>query len=227
MAISERATGRSTATAAPKAGGLLITDSACPPDQRQAYQQTYLSTRFALLGAAGNTLLVSALDGSATAAPLAANMAILAAQEGESVLLVDADPFTAPLSSLFTLVKSTGFVNLIRQEGADVAGAIQETLIANLRLVAAGEGGGIPGGLGRARALREVLLRLKNAADRLILIGTPILTHVDSLDLCPLVDGVVVTMTPGKTHREDAARARQVLDRAQAPLLGVVLTRER
>jgi Mrp family chromosome partitioning ATPase len=94
----------------------------------------------------------------------------------------------------------------------------------SLRLLGAGDEGGVPGGLGRAHALSLVLAQLKHGADRLLLIGTPVLTHVDSMDLCPHVDGVVITMTPGKTHREDAARARQVLDRVHAPLLGVVLT---
>jgi Mrp family chromosome partitioning ATPase len=55
-------------------------------------------------------------------------------------------------------------------------------------------------------------------------VGAPILTHTDSMDLCPLVDGVIVTVSPGKTHREDARKARQILDRVHAPLLGVVLT---
>jgi Mrp family chromosome partitioning ATPase len=37
------------------------------------------------------------------------------------------------------------------------------------------------------------------------------------------VDGVVLAVAPGKTHRMDAARAREVLDRVHAPLLGVIL----
>jgi Mrp family chromosome partitioning ATPase len=92
--------------------------------------------------------------------------------------------------------------------------------------MSAGTAGGVPGGIGHARGLGELLLRLKNSADRVILIGAPILTHVDSMALCPLVDGVVLTVTPGKTHRLDARRAREILDRVGTPLLGVVLTRK-
>jgi Mrp family chromosome partitioning ATPase len=206
---------------------MLITDPACPAARRDAYKQAWLNIRFAMLSAPGPALLVSAIDETASAAALAANLAILAAQEGERVILVDADPHEPSVESLFTISTRPGFSTLIRHEGADVESALQELDLpgaASLRLVGAGDEGGVPGGLGRARALGEVLTRLKNGADRLILIGTPVLTHVDSMDLCPLVDGVVVTMTPGKTHREDAARARQVLDRVHAPLLGVVLT---
>jgi len=206
-----------------RSSGLLINDPACSAKTRAAYEQTFLNVRFAFLGTTGNTLLISAVDESASAAPLAANLALLAAEQGEKVLLVDADAYNQPLNDLFTLGQSPGFTNLIRLNGAEVQHALQTTPTPNLRVVAAGAGGGVPGGLGRAPGLAEVMLRLKNSADRLIIVGTPILTHVDSMDLCSLVDGALLCMMPGKTHREDAARARQVLDRVQAPLLGVVL----
>ena len=118
---------------------------------------------------------------------------------------------------------------LVRHGGSDVLGALQAIDLGtstrcDLRVLGAGRAGGIPGGIGRAPGLQDLLTYLKNDSDRLIVIGTPILASVDSMDLSSLVAGVVVTVTPGYTHREDAAKARQVLDRVRAPLLGVVLT---
>jgi Mrp family chromosome partitioning ATPase len=225
MAVSERLTSAAPTAVASRGTGLLITDSSCPPSIRDAYKETFLSIRFAQLSGTGPTLLLSAVDGSASAAALAANLAILAAQEQERVILVDADPYAPTLDSLFDLGPSDGFTNLIRNEGPDVA-AVLHVVAAQptLRVMSAGTAGGVPGGIGHARGLAELLIRLKNAADRVILIGAPILTHVDSMALCPLVDGVVVTVTPGKTHRLDARRAREILDRVGSPLLGVVLT---
>ena len=230
MAISERAGRVAPTQAVSRSTGSLVTDTDCPPERVGAYRQAFLNTRFAMLNLGGTSLLISAVDGTADAAASAANFAILAAQEGERVILVDADLHSPTLDRQFNIAGSPGVSELIRRTDVDAVGALQPIDLGtasrlDLRVLGAGRGGGIPGGIGRAPGLRSLIEGLKAAADRLIVIGTPILTHVDSMDLSSLVDGVVVIVTPGYTHREDAAKARQVLDRVQAPVLGVVLTK--
>ena len=229
MAISERAARSVLAPAMSRGTGDLASDPECPKEVAAAYREAFLSTRFAMLNYPGTSLLISAVDDSTTAAPLAANFALLAAMEGERVILVDADAHTPTLGRLFSLTPALGFSELTRHEGIDALGSLQPIDLGSsqpvdLRVLGAGNAGGMPGGIGRAPGLSELLLRLKNDSDRVILVGTPVLTHVDTMDLCSLVDGLVVTMSPDRTHREDAARARQVLDRVSAPLLGVILT---
>ncbi len=229
MAISER-TGRvAPAQAVSRGTGNLVTDAGYPPERADAYRQAFLNTRFAMLNLQGTSLLMSAVDDTATAMAAAANFAILAAQEGERVILVDADLHTPTLDRQFGIDGAPGVSELIRRTDFDAMGALQSIDLGtasrlDIRVLGAGRAGGIPGGIGRAPGLRLLIEGLKAAADRLIVIGTPVLTHVDSMDLSALVDGVVVVVTPGYTHREDAAKARQVLDRVQAPVLGVVLT---
>lgn len=225
MAITTRAAQQDLLPAASRASGLLITDPACPPAVRESYAETFLNVRFALHGAAGNTLLVSAADPTADAAPLAANLAILAAREGERVVLVDTNAHAPSLDALFNLTLVPGFTTLVRQESMNPTASLQQVDVSNLYVLGVEQGKIVPGGLGRAPGLSEVLLRLKHVSDRLILVGAPILNSVDSLDLCSLVDGVVVTVAQNTTHREDAARARELLARAHAPLLGVVLSK--
>ncbi|MDB5075273.1 MAG: Non-specific protein-tyrosine kinase [Chloroflexi bacterium] len=227
MAVSERITELHLASAISRDTGLLISDSTCPADVRAAYEQTYLNVRFAMLSGPSSTLLISAVDATSSSAALAANMAILAAKDGERVVLVDADPHAPTLDSVYNLPAEVGFTDLIREDSPDVPATLQHAAdLPNLLLLGVGAAGPIPGGIGRSPGLSEVLHRLKSVADRVIMIGAPILTHVDSMDLCPLVNGVVIAVTPGQTHRLDARRAREVLDRVRAPLLGVVLTRK-
>lgn len=228
MALSSRAAQPVRGVAPTFGKGILVSDSSCPQALRAAYAQTWLNVRYALLGSAARILLVCAVDNTADAAPLAANLAILAAEEGERTLLVDADPHTPSLAGLFNLNLNAGagFASLVRQDSANVESMIQESAVPNLALLGGGDSLGVPGGIGRAPGLGEVMMRLKTSADRLVLIGSPILTQIDSLDLCPLVDGVLVAVHPGRTHREDAGRAKELLARVHAPVLGVVLTRQ-
>lgn len=226
MVVSNRMTRANPSTARSRGTGLLISDATCPTAVREAYQQAALNIRFASLGTRLTTTLVCAIDGSAQAAPVAVNLAIQAAQEGERCIVVDANPQAPALDHLFSMDEGPGFSTVIRHEGSDVLGALHTTEIPNLFIMGAGSEGGVPGGIGRAHALTEVLLRLKNDADRVYLIGAPILIQIDATDLAPLVDGVIIAMTTGTTHREDAKRAREILARVHAPVLGVILSQQ-
>jgi Mrp family chromosome partitioning ATPase len=226
MAVSDLMTRANPSTARSRGTGLLISDPTCTTAVREAYQQAALNIRFACLGMNVATTLVCAIDGTAPAAPVAVNLALEAAQEGERCIVVDANPQAPSLDQLFWLDEGPGFSTLIRHEGSDVIGALHTTEIPNLFIMGAGAEGGVPGGLGRARALGEVLLRLKNDADRLYVIGAPVLTQIDTTDLVPLVDGVIISMTTGMTHRDDAKRAREILARVHAPVLGVILAQQ-
>ena len=224
MAISTRAANGAVVSAGGRATGVLVTDPACTPPVRDAYAQTLLNLRYALYGSGGTSVLVSAVDDTSNAAIVAANLAILAAQEGERVVLVDTDPRHGSLSSLFDLAEVPGFTSLIRQEGMNPTASLQQVDVPNLYLLGVEKGRLIPGGLARADGLPGVLTRLKHISDRLFLIGAPILGSIDSLDLCAHVDGVLITIGQDRTHRDDVGRARTILKRAHASVIGVVLT---
>jgi Mrp family chromosome partitioning ATPase len=214
-----------TAIAQSHGTGVLVSEPACPDAVRKAYDQAFLNVKYELMATGGTSIMVSAIDASASACTVAVNLAILAAKDGESVVLIDGDPHTPSLESLFSLTAPLGFKNLVQEESPDFVAALNALPdVPGLHLIGAGTGTPIPGGIGRAKHLHEVLVQLKKSVDRLIVVGAPILEQVDGLDLARLVDGVVIAVTPGKTHRLDAARARELLDRVKAPLVGVVLT---
>ena len=53
----------------------------------------------------------------------------------------------------------------------------------------------------------------------------PIVAVTDAAVLCPLVDGVLLTVAAGEVPRELAQHARSLLENANANVLGVVLNR--
>ncbi len=226
MVGSQEQSGRlGTAIAQSHGTGALVSESACPDSLRKAYDQAFLNVKYELMTAEGTSILVCAIDASASACAVAANLAILAAKDGESVVLIDGDPHTPSLESLFSLTAPLGFKNLVQDESPDFVAALNAVPdVPGLHLIGAGTAAPIAGGIGRAKHLHEVLLQLKKSVDRVIIIGAPILEQIDGLDLAKLVDGVIIAVAPGKTHRLDAARARELLDRVKAPVTGVLLT---
>ena len=74
--------------------------------------------------------------------------------------------------------------------------------------------------------LADTIFRLKGRTDRLILVGSPLLSYTESLALCPYVDGLFVVVSTYKARRAALARARALLARVNAPLVGAVILDE-
>ena len=77
---------------------------------------------------------------------VAANLAILAAKAARGVVLIDGDPRTPSLESVFALTAPLGFSNLVQDESPDFVGALNSVSdVPGLHLIGAGSAGRVPG----------------------------------------------------------------------------------
>lgn len=72
-------------------------------------------------------------------------------------------------------------------------------------------------------AQRRLITTAKNHFDYILLDTAPILTTNDASELLPVVDMVVMICRSGKTTKESADRAAELLERFRAPVVGGVL----
>ena len=201
----------------------LVTTPGCPGAIVDAYRMLLTNVDLALGPHAGGMVAIAALDANADAAHVGANLALVAAQSGDRTLLVDCDLQAGALTHLFGLDAAPGLAQLLGGEHSDLRALTQPTALPTLGVIVAGASGTRPGRLARLGDLSAALLRLKNAADRVMLVVPPVLTSTDLLQLAAYVDGVLLVVAPGRTQREMAARARAILNKAEVPLLGVAL----
>lgn len=173
------------------------------------------------------TILVCGVGrSSADSASVAANLAAASAVAGERVLLVDADLRHPSLQTLATETVSLGLAEWLvnsDQRPAPVYG----TSLAELRLLPAGQ---LPAGTNPADLLSrsltgERLTLLQELGDRVIFHTAPLPSYGEALALAGLVEGVLLVIRSGVTPRTAAQQAKEQLERAGAPLLGVVLLR--
>jgi len=173
------------------------------------------------------TILVCGVGrSSADSASVAANLAAASAVAGERVLLVDADLRHPLLQTLATETVSLGLAEWLvnsDQRPAPVYG----TSLAELRLLPAGQ---LPAGTNPADLLSrsltgERLTLLQELGDRVIFHTAPLPSYGEALALAGLVEGVLLVIRSGVTPRTAAQQAKEQLERAGAPLLGVVLLR--
>jgi len=207
----------------------LITEPGCPAAVREAYHALFTAVELALGARGGRFIAVAALDDTTRADLVAANLALLSAGRGDRTLLVDGNLRTPTLHDLFGVAAAPGMAQLLMQGHGDPGapgdpGALaQPTADPLLGVIAAGVGPARFDRLDRLGDVPAALRLLAHRADRVILSLAPVLAGTAALSVGAHVDGVVLVATPGRTSRQDAARASALLEKAHIPVLGVAL----
>lgn len=179
------------------------------------------------------SLLLSRADGVKTfvvtsAVPLegktssATNLAIVLAQLGRRVLLVDADLRRPHVHEVLNVSNRLGLVSILAAR-TDPMEAIQSTPIPNLSVLPAGPLAPDPSGLLHSDAMKRFLASTVGAFDHVVLDSPPVLAVTDAVLIAHLTDGAILCVRAGATSRDKVAQARDELLRGQVSILGVLL----
>ncbi|WP_040203835.1 CpsD/CapB family tyrosine-protein kinase [Neobacillus jeddahensis] len=158
-------------------------------------------------------------DGKSTTS---ANLAIVLAQQGKKVLLVDADLRKPSVHYAFNLSNTEGLTSVLTKK-ISLKQAIQITSIPNLAILTSGQIPPNPYQLLDSEAM-QVLIKVLNTGFEYVIYDTPpILAATDSQIIANKCDGVILVVASGKTRKEVALKSKVVLENANAQLLGVVV----
>jgi non-specific protein-tyrosine kinase len=124
---------------------------------------------------------------------------------------------------IFNARNNAGITDLVRDEALLANPPLQETSVLNLKLLTSGQLPPNPSELLGSRRMEEIIAALLTRADVLLFDAPPILAVTDAAVLSSKVDGVLLVIGAGKTRREDARKAKALLDKVNARLIGTVL----
>ena len=155
----------------------------------------------------------------------AGNLAIVFAQAGSRVLLVDADLRKPGVHSLFNLPNQHGLTSLFRDETATVASVAQETELDKLRVITSGALPPNPAELLGSNRWHAILERFKADADLVILDSPPLQAVTDPALLAAAVDGTIFVIHAKRTRRGAIRQGHEALARSGGKILGVVMNR--
>jgi len=154
-----------------------------------------------------------------------ANLAVVMAQQGRKVLLVDADLRKPTVHYTFRLVNTEGLSNLLTKR-AKLTDVLTKTDVDNLYVITSGPIPPNPAELLSSRAMHDFMTEALGIFDIIIFDTPPVLAVTDAQILSSQVDGTVLVVASGKTEKDAALEAKDLLQKSQARILGVVLNRQ-
>lgn len=195
---------------------------------RLAVSEAYRSLRTALLLSSAHelkVLAVTSVEAAEGKTATATNLAVVLAQLGRRVLLLDADLRKPRLHKVFGVSNRTGLVTYLTT-GSD-QGIVHRSEVGGLFVVPAGPIPPNPSELLSSDRMRELIARLRQSFDFVVFDTPPTLAVTDSTLVGSLTDGVVLCVRSAQVDRREAQRALDRLRLAEVRVLGTVLNAHR
>ncbi len=155
------------------------------------------------------------------------NLAVALAEINRKVLLIDADLRKPRQHQIFNVSKDHGLAEILLERGPlneeSLNGSIRATEVENLFVLPAGEQTLGSTNLLYSKRMAELLERLDEAFDMILIDTPPMMQIPDARILGRLSDAVILVLRAGQTTRDTALAARERLAADGTRVLGTIL----
>ena len=167
-------------------------------------------------------LVTSAITGEGKST-IAALLAITSAHHKKSkTLLIDSDLRRPVVHEMFGIENNVGFAEMLTEQ-VEFEATLKSTRLENLWLMPAGSAEGNPTEMIREDMVRKVIERAEFSFDLVFVDCAPIIPVSDPAIISSSVDGVVMVIRAGRTQKEVVQRARDIITKAEANIIGLIL----
>ncbi len=191
----------------------------------EAYRMLRTNVHVASVDNGVKSLLITSSIPKEGKTTILANLAVVMAQGGKKVLLVDSDLREPSLHRMFNLPNERGLTDLLLAEVVPDESWLLDTPVPNLRLLPSGPHLLIPADLFSSKRMEWLINYLSTRADILLFDSPPVLATTDAAVLMSHVDAVLLIVESGRTSIQEVRKALKSVKRARGTILGTVLTR--
>lgn len=168
------------------------------------------------------TVLFSSPGPSEGKSTTAINFAVMLAQQGQRVLVIDADLRRPSLHRALDVLREPGLTNLLIGD-AEPRETIRPNVLPNLDFLPSGPFPPNPSELLNSKTMGRLLEELEGRYDQIVIDSPPVLAVTDAAVLAVHTDGAVLVLRSGETEQRTAERSVEQLRRVGVRVFGAVL----
>lgn len=208
----------------PAQGLITVVSPKSPP--AEAYRTLRSNIHFAQVDHPARTFLVTSAGAGEGKTMTAANLAVVMAQSGQEVLLVDTDLRRPSLHRVFNVSSERGLTNVLVGE-SDLDDVLLETDVPGLRVVTSGPLPPNPAELLESEQMGRVIAEAQDLADMVIFDSPPAIVLTDAIIMSSKVERTILVAEAGQVTRDAFNEMCRLITNARGVILGVVLNKLR
>jgi capsular exopolysaccharide synthesis family protein len=189
----------------------------------ESYRALRTSLLLTNLGAPPKVIMVTSALPQEGKSTTSINCAIVLAQKGVRVLLIDADLRRPSIHKTLGMGPRSGLSNVLTGSTTLQQAIARTPILPNLHVLPAGTPPPNPAELLASTNMRDVLAQLRDEYDHIVLDTPPTLSVTDAVVLSPRADAVILVIRSGQTTKQALRRSRDVLMQVNAKVSGVLL----
>jgi capsular exopolysaccharide synthesis family protein len=201
----------------------LVTQSRPQSQMAEAYRALRTSLLLTSLGAPPKVILITSALPQEGKTTTSINTAIVLAQKGTRVLLIDADLRRPSIHKTLGMGPRTGLSNVLTGNATLQQTMVRSTILPSLWVLPAGTPPPNPAELLASTNMRDVLAELREQYDHIVVDSPPTLSVTDAVVMSTRADSVVLVIRCGQTTKQALRRARDILTQVNARVSGVLL----
>jgi protein-tyrosine kinase len=203
---------------------ITLTDPRSPISEQ--YKTIRTNIQFSVTDSEIRSIVVTSSGPEEGKSTTVANLAVVFAQQGKKVLLVDADMRKPTVHYTFRLDNIFGLTNILTKQ-RKLSDTYQATEIDNLYVLSCGPIPPNPAELLASQAMDELLKDAYQTFDMILFDTPPVLAVTDAQILASKANGTILVVHSQKTITDAAIKAKELLQSANSKLLGVVLNQRK
>jgi len=150
------------------------------------------------------------------------NLAVTIAQQGQKVLLVDADLRKPTIHQIMEVKNQIGLTNMLTKSETTKKAVLKAPKTANLFILPSGPIPPNPSELLGSKKMENLISTFLEEYDLVLFDTPPVLAVADAQILSGRCDGVILVIRSKQTEKKNLVKAKELLERTKSNLLGTV-----
>lgn len=190
----------------------------------EAYRTLRTNIQFLALHNKIQTIVITSSKSMEGKTTIASNLAVVMAQMGSKVLMVDCDQRKSKIHKVFGVSNEKGLSDILINE-VNFKDVLKKLFLENLYILTAGNIPPNPSELFTSSQMKNLMDELKCYFDYIILDTPPINKVTDTQLISQYSDGCILVVSSGETKIDEIVKSKKLLENINNRILGVVLNK--